>query len=116
MTNREFLNSVIAVLNPEENADLVAFANAEIAKLDARNDKRRNTQTKEQKENEERKSAIVELLGNGAKVASEIGSALGYSTQRVSALCKQLVDNGTLTVKDIKVKGKGTVKQYAIAE
>jgi len=112
MTNREFLT---AVINGTVSDNEIDFAKAEIAKLDARNDKRRNTQTKEQKANEPIKANIVAVLSK-PMVASEIASALGISTQKVSALCKQLVDNGTLTVKDIKVKGKGTVKQYAVAE
>ena len=112
MTNREFLT---AVVNGTVSADGIAFAKAELDKLDARNEKRRNTPTKAQEANEAIKANIVAALSK-PMVASEIAAALGISTQKVSALCKQLVDNGTLTVKDIKVKGKGSVKQYAVAE
>ena len=60
-------------------------------------------------------TAIVDhLTANGSDVASSIGTALGISTQKASALCKLLVDGGKLTVADVKVKGKGTVKQYAV--
>lgn len=113
MTNREFYNAIIA--NPNVADDLKTFAQAEIDKLDARNDKRKNTQTKAQKENEGVMTAIVDhLTANGSDVASSIGTALGISTQKASALCKLLVDGGKLTVADVKVKGKGTVKQYAV--
>ena len=114
MTNREFYTAIIG--NPNVADDLKTFAQAEIDKLDARNDKRKNTQTKAQKENEGVMTAIVDTItANGSMVASEIGTALGISTQKASALCKLLVDGGKLTVADIKVKNKGTVKQYSVA-
>ena len=115
MTEREFLTKVLAIEGIA--TELSDYATEGIAKLDARNDKRKNTQTKAQKENEGVMTAIVNhLTANGADVASGIGTALGISTQKASALCKLLVDGGKLTVADVKVKGKGTVKQYSIVE
>lgn len=115
MTEREFLNKVLAIEGISK--ELSDYATEGIAKLDARNDKRKNTQTKTQKENEGVMTAIVDhLTANGADVASAIATAVGVSTQKASALCGLLVKNGTLTVADVKVKGKGTVKQYAVAE
>lgn len=112
MTNREFLN---AIINGEVTDEVVAMAKAEIEKLDARNEKRRTTMTKEQTANESVKAQIVEFIGDKkAVVASEIAQGVGVSTQKVSALCKQLVDEGKLTVADVKVKGKGSVKGYTI--
>jgi hypothetical protein len=113
MTNREFLNSVI---NGTVGADEIAFATAEIAKLDARNDKRRNTLTKEQKANEDIKAAILEALKSGALTAAEIGKACEISTQKASALCGLLVKDSKLVAADLKVKGKGSVKSYSLAE
>lgn len=110
MTNREFLT---AVINGTVSADEIAFATAEIAKLDARNDKRRNTLSKEQKANEEVKAAILETIDIGAMTAAEIGKALDISTQKASALCGLLVKDGKLAANDLKVKGKGTVKSYS---
>lgn len=115
MTEREFLTAILAIEGI--STDLSDYANEGIAKLDARNDKRKNTLTKAQKENEGVMTAIVDhISANGKAVASAIGSALGISTQKASALCKLLVDSGKLTVADVKVKGKGTVKEYSIAE
>ena len=114
MTNREFYTAIIG--NPNVADDLKTYAQGEIDKLDARNDKRKNTQTKAQKENEGIMTSILEHLASGSAVASEIGSALGISTQKASALCKLLVNDGKLTVADIKVKNKGTIKQYTLAE
>lgn len=114
MTEREFLNKVLAIEGlPTE---LSEYANEGLAKLDARNDKRKNTQTKTQKENEGVMATIVETItARGAMVAADIGAALGITTQKASALCRLLTDNNTLKSEDIKVKGKGSVKQYSLA-
>lgn len=109
MTNREFFTAITTSAVSDE---LKAFAEAEIAKLDARNDKRRNTLTKEQKANEEIKAAILEAIGIGSLTAAEISKACEISTQKASALCRLLVADGKLAVHDIKVKGKGSVKAY----
>ena len=114
MTNREFYKAVIGANVSEE---LKEFAQGEIDKLDAKNEKRKNTQTKAQKENETIKVAIVDFIKeNGASVASVIANSCGISTQKASALCKLLVEEKAITVADIKVKNKGTLKQYALAE
>lgn len=114
MTNRDFFNAVIAANVDDE---LTAYAKAEIEKLDARNDKRRNTMTKEQLANEDVKEQILAYLANAkSAVASEIAGALDLSTQKVSALCRQLVESGAVAVTDIKVKGKGAVKSYSVKE
>lgn len=110
MTNRDFYT---AVINANINDELTDFAKSEIAKLDARNDKRRNTMTKEQKANEEIKVTIVDFIGDKSDVvASDIAKGLALSTQKVSALCKQMVENGVLVVSEVKIKGKGAVKGY----
>lgn len=111
MTNREFYN---AIINGDINDDVLAMAKAEIEKLDNRNAKRRNTPTKEQKENEGHKQSILEALVDKPLLASEIATATGLSTQKVSALGKLLEKDGKVTITDVKVKGKGTLKQYAL--
>ena len=113
MTEREFLNKVLA---GEMTDEVKEYAESSIAKLDARNEKRKNTPSKAQKENAELMKAIITTItANGAMVASEIGSALGVSTQKASALCGLLVKSGDLAVSEVKAKGKGAVKQYALA-
>ena len=113
MTEREFLN---AVLNSKDaTEEMRTYATEGIAKLDARNDKRRNTLNKTQRENAEIMRAIVTLVTEkGAMVASAIASELEISTQKASALCKLLVDNKVFVVSDVKSKNKGTVKSYSL--
>ena len=114
MTKREFLNAVI-----EKVADmnLQDFAKAEIEKMDARNAKRANTPTKRAKENEPIKDKIVAFLygKDTPQIAADIANELELTTQKISALCRQLVNDGRLNAEDVKVKGKGKVKGYTLA-
>ena len=108
MTQREFLNAVIA---ETKNADLAKFAVESLEKLDARNAKRASTPSKSQIANEPIVKAIAEILTEEPKLASEIASTLKISTQKASALVKK-VDGVKVT--DVKVKGKGVQKGYSL--
>ena len=115
MTKREFLNAVIANVDVIEIAD---FAKAEIEKMDARNAKRSHTPSKTAIANEPIKAKIVEFLGSKEEpiVASVIAGELEISTQKASALCRQLVTDGQLSAVEVKVKGKGKQKGYSVAQ
>lgn len=113
MTEREFLNKVMSSKVEEE---LINYAKAQIAKMDARNEKKKATPTKAQVANAEIKKEIVELLKDGAKTASQVGELLAISTQKASALLVQLVNEEIVVSCEIKVKGKGSVKSYSIKE
>lgn len=108
MTNREFFEKVIAEVTNEE---LVEKARTELAKLDARNARRASTPSKKAKENEPIKKAIRDVLGAEPMTASEIASKVEISTQKASALLRQI---DGLTVTEVKIKGKGKVKGYSI--
>ena len=112
MTNREFYTAVIASV---DNDELKAFATDAIAKLDARNAKRASKPSKKSIENEPIKASIREFLTDGSHLASEIAKGLDLSVSKVSALCRQMVSDGILTVEDVKVKGKGMQKSYSLA-
>ena len=113
MTQREFFTAVIASV---DNDELKAFATEAIEKLDARNAKRASKPSKKSLENEPIKESIANLLVDGeGHLASEIASSLEISTNKASALCRQMVADGVLTVEDVKVKGKGTQKSYSLA-
>ena len=118
MTKREFLNEVIAVIDgtSEVNVlELKEFAKAEIVKLDERNASRSSKPSKTQLENEPIKAAIVEFLtGKDWTVASVIGEALEISTQKASALCRQLVADKALVEMEVKIPKKGKQKAYMV--
>ena len=114
MTNREFLNSVI---NNNIDTAVIDFAENQLAKLDERNKKRSSTMNARQKENENIKTEIVDFIKESGQsvVASEIGEQFGFSTQKASALLRQLAESGTLGVDTVKIPKKGKVKAYSLA-
>lgn len=116
MTNREFFTAIASMTNI--SAELVEHATNELGKLDKRNASRAAKPTKAQKENEPIKEEIVKFLTEkgGFHTASEVMEACEISVQKASALCRQLVEEGTLTVQEIKVPKKGKQKAYAIAD
>lgn len=107
-----------AVISGNITDAIIAKAHVEITKLDAVNAKRAEKAAEKAKENDPIKNAIYNLLvEKGAMVASAIGAALTtpeneVTTSKASSMCRQMVEERRLTVEDIKVKGKGKVKQY----
>ena len=120
MTKREFLNEVIAVIDGTSEVDVLElkeFAKAEIVKLDERNANRSAKPTKAQIENKSIKEKILEVLSTEERmVASAIAERLEISTQKASALCRQLVESKKLKVEDVKIPRKGKQKAYSILE
>lgn len=112
MTNREFFN---AIINANVSDELTAHATAELEKLDKRNAQRSSKPSKTQLENEPIKAHLLEILAVKPMTASEIHEVdENLSTQKISSLCRQLVDAGKLTVEEVKVPKKGQQKQYTI--
>ena len=113
MTKRDFYN---AIINSNVSDELKEFSQAEIEKLDNRNKKRSSKPSKAAIANAPIKTAILDYVKSHANaIASDIATACEISTQKASALCRQLVKVGTLAVEEVKVKGKGKVKAYSLA-
>ena len=112
MNEREFLN---AVINGNITADVIAHATEGIAKLDARNEKRKATQTKAQKENEPIAQAILDALANGGMLGVDLATAIGQTTQKTNGVAGNLVKEGKVVKTKVKVKGKGELTHYALA-
>lgn len=108
MTKREFLEMVIEGKVTDEMKD---FAHSEITKMNDRNAKRKASPSKTAIANEPIKAEIVKVLTNEPKTASEIAKEVGISVQKCSALLRQI---DGLNVSEVKVKGKGKVKGYAL--
>lgn len=108
MTNREMLTEVI---NRNITDEVIAKANEELAKLDARNARRKEMPSKKAIENAPIIEAIKGVLGEEPLTASDVAERVEISTQKASALLKQIEG---VTVTDVKVKGKGTRKAYSL--
>lgn len=109
MTKREFMEMVIATVDSQEMKD---FAQKEIESLDRRNAKRAERPSKTAIANEPIKAKIAKVLTTEPMTASTIAKLVEISTQKASALLRQM----DVKVTDVKVKGKGTQKGYFIAE
>lgn len=113
-TEREFLN---AVINANVSEAISEFAKGRIAALDKKNADRKVSKSAlaHKAENDNFKSAIFAALADGQiHIASELSEILGVSTQKVSALARQLAEDGTIEVDDVPIKGKGKVKGYSL--
>ena len=115
MTNREFLN---AIANDETLAtEIRDHATAEIAKMDAANEKRKNKVSKKAEENAPLIAQIVdEILGTEGMTASDVAAVLGVSVQKASSLLRTIVANGQAVATDVKIPKKGTQKAYSKVE
>ena len=103
MTGREFFN--LALVRMADNAEAVEFAKKEL-------DKRNKAAT----ENEPYKAAIIEYLSNnpGGHTQMDIGEAVNISSNKAGALARQMVEEGTLAVDDIKIPKVGKRKAYSL--
>ena len=114
MTMREFFNGVLAIEGL--SADLTAKAKHELAKLDAKNTKRSSSLTKVQKENLELMKEIEGyLVGKVNALSPDVAAAVGVSPQKAGGVMREMVKAGVLTVTDVKIKGRGTLKGYTLA-
>lgn len=111
MTNRQFYN---AIANGTMNDEIKAFAEKAIVKMDERNAKRNSKPSKTAIENEPIKEKIVEFIAqrNEFCIAGVIAEALEISAHKASALCRQLVADGKLIEKEVKVPKQGKRKAY----
>ena len=109
MTKREMFE---AIVNGNVTEEVITMAQSEIDKMDARNAKRRETPSKKALANVEVIGKITEVLTHEPQTASEVAEKVEISTQKASALLRQI---DGLTVTEVKVKGRGKVKGYALA-
>ena len=111
MTKRDFY---VALTNGTMNDEIKAFAAEQIVKMDKTNDSRRNKLSKKQLENEGVKAEILTHLSAEAKTATVVGEEMEISTQKASALLRQLVNEGKASSIEVKVTGKGVQKGYIV--
>lgn len=113
MTNREFLT---AIMNTETvSEEIRVHAEKEIEKMNARNAHRSDKPSKKQQENEPLLERLFALVTETPMTTAEAADAMEISTQKASALLRELVKREKLVVSDVSVKGKGKQKQYSHA-
>ena len=112
MTNREFLNEIVKA---NLSTAVTDHAKAEIAKLDARNAKRKAAEGEIKEENKPIAKAILEALSGGKTMLStELATAINQTSQKTNGVALEMCKIGTLVKSKIKVKGKGEQTAYAL--
>lgn len=96
--------------------DISNKASELLAALDARNEKRRGTESKEKKEAAERREVVLEFLKTheGAFTRDMIAFEVDMDPSKVSGACTALVKSGLVTKSEIKVE-KSRKVAYSIA-
>ena len=112
MTNREFYTNIANGTITEAE---IAHAASALAKLDAANEARKNKPSKKATENAPILESITNALTTEPQVAADIAAAVGVSTQKASALLRQLITAGVAVQSEVKVPKRGVVKAYALA-
>ena len=113
MTTREFYT---AIQNANVDDALKEFAATAIQKMDEKNKKRSSKPTKAQIENAPIKAAINEMLGSEPLTATQVAETLNISVQKASNLLWRMVEEGIAAAQEVRIKGKGKVKGYTLAE
>ena len=118
MTTREFLNAVVSANLSE---DMTTKAKELIGSLDARNEKRKTSDSKEKREFAQRYLLVKnyfsgndECLFTGV-TRDEIAAATAMTPAQAQAVCKVLVTSGTILKGEAKV-GKSKKVVYFLPE
>ena len=113
MTNREFYLSII---NNTISDETVNKASELLAALDARNEKRKSTESKEKKEAAERRNIVLAFLkeNEGAFTRDQIAFKVDMDPSKVSGACTALIKSGLVTKSEVKVE-KSRKVAYSIA-
>ena len=119
MTTREFYQ---AVIDANINEELTAFAAAGVEKLDHALSLRKDSAAKKALEKEAERApirdAIMAVMTTEPKTATILIAESGVEVkpQAIPSLLKDLVEDGTVVKRDVKVTGKGKQRGYALAE
>ena len=113
MTTREFLT---AVIEGKLDASVIDKAQSMLTALDARNEKRKSTDSKEKKEAAARRELVLNFLkgGTSALTRDQIAEGTGLEPSKVTGACTALVKEGLITKSEVKVD-KSRKMAYAIA-
>lgn len=117
MTTREFYAAVLdladtgAATDPSMTfggksvVDISNKASELIAALDARNEKRKSTESKEKKEAAARREQVLHFLteNEGAFTREQIAEAVGFEPSKVTGACTALVKEGLVSKSKVKV-------------
>ena len=109
MTTREFY---VNVADSDVGEELIMKAQELIEALDAKNEKRKTTETKEKKEAAARRQAVLSFLCDHQGTPftrDQVAEALSITPGQVTAACKSIVADGTVVKSEAKIDKKSKV-------
>ena len=113
MTKRDFFTAIAN--NETLTAEIREYAAAAISKMDETLSKRSSAQNvKKAAEYAPMMEQIASILAYGGLTTTEIAERCEMSPQKISPLCRKMVDAGRLKVEDVKVPKKGVQKKYSL--
>ena len=110
-TSRMALTDIINGTNLDKAK---AWAEAELAKLDAKNAKRKTADGEIKAENKDLANAILGALTNGQMLSVDLAKALGVTVPKLNGTALEMVKLGMLDKTKVKVKGKGEQTAYSL--
>lgn len=110
-TSRMALTDIINGTNLDKAK---AWAEAELAKLDAKNAKRKTAEGEIKAENKDLANAILGALTNGQMLSVDLASALGVTVPKLNGTALEMFKLGMLNKTKVKVKGKGEQTAYSL--
>ena len=115
MTTRDHLT---AIINGSITAETQTWAQAQIDKLDARNQKRATTPSKTAVANIPLKEAILAYLteNDGKFTEVELGIVTDSTHNKAGSLVRQLVAEGKVQVEEVKIPKVGKRKAYFVTK
>ncbi len=113
MTTREYFQTV---LDAHISDEMDAASRQLIQKLDDKNAKRKTTETKEKREASARRELVLSFFQShpdGVFMRDAIAEAVGVSPAQVTAACKVLLAEDSITKREAKIdKARRVVYQY----
>ena len=106
-TKKEMFTKMLEIADVQANKEMVEFINHEIELLERKNSAKKATP--QQAENEKVKEKILEILTE-PMTATQVMNAVQpffetvFTNQRISALLRQMGDDGTKQVKKYQIK------------
>lgn len=110
MTTREFF---AAVLDAHLSEDMDNAATEFIAKLDARNEKRKSSESKEKQATSSRRNAVADALTDSPMFAETIAEMTGCTVGQVRSALSALVRDGLAAKTQVK-DGKNRKMAYTL--
>lgn len=114
MTNREFFEAVIVANLSEE---MTEKAEGFIKSLDKANARRKETPKVKERNSATiaLRNKVMAILAEGPALTTVLAEKTGESSQRISGIMRELVQDGKVVTEKVSVKGKGKQTQWSIA-